>query len=105
MKRSVLNSVYFALVFSVVINGLAYLILKELSLWNGLVIIILFMLIKAQNYLYEKGERIYYRRVPFFRGIPIDSLKSPEDLRLIDTSSNIVNLWQLIKLKTMGKES
>lgn len=105
MKRSVLNSIYFALVFSAIINALAYLVYKEVSFWNGLVIIIMFILIKPQNYLYEKGDRAYYRRTPFFRGIPIDSLKSPEDLRLFDTSSNIVNLWQLIKLKTMGKES
>lgn len=105
MKRSVINSVYFTLVFSSIVNGLVYLILNEISLWNALVIIIFFILIKPQNYLYDKGDRTYYRRAPFFSGTPIEALKSPKDLRLLDSSSNIVNLWQLIKLKTMGKES
>lgn len=104
MRRSAVNSVYFALIFSLLVSCLVYLIFKEVSLWNGLVFIIFFILIKPQNYLYDKGDRTYYRSVPFFRGKPIDELKSPEDLRLFDSSSNIVSLWQLIKLKTMGNE-
>lgn len=105
MRRSVINSVYFMLVFGLIVNCIIYLIHKEVSLWNGLVFITFFILIKPQNYLYDKGDRTYYRRIPFFRGAPIEALQSPEDLRLLDSSSNIVSLWQLIKLKTMGNES
>lgn len=105
MKRSVLNSAFFAILFSSIINWFGFLIVKDISFWNGLVIILCFILIKPQSYLYQKNDRTYYRRVPFFRGIPIDKLKSVDDLRLLDSSSNIVKLWQLIKVKSMGQES
>lgn len=105
MKRSVLNSVYFAILFSSIINCTGYLIFKEISFWNGLVVVVLFIAVKSQHYLFEKKDKTYYRRIPFFHGIPIEKLKSAEDLRLLDTSSNIVSLWQLIKLKSIGQES
>ena len=105
MKRSVVNSIFFAVLFSTVINWAVFLIVREISLWNVLVIIILFILIKPQNYLYIKNDKTYFRRVPFFRGIPIENLKSVEDLRILDSSSNIVSLWHLIKLKNQRQES
>lgn len=105
MRRSVINSAYFAIVFSSVANCFGFLIFKEFSIWNFLIIVLFFALVKPQNYLYDNGGRIYYRRVPFFRGIPIEELKSLKDLRLFDQSKNVYRLWQIIGEKSLKQES
>ena len=99
MERSKINSAYFTALFGSIIFLIWLAIFREFSVWNILLFVVVFIIIKLQNYLYQKDDKTYFRRVPFFRGILIEKLKGVEDLRLIDSSTNIVKLWQLIKLK------
>jgi hypothetical protein len=97
MKRSILNSVFYTLLYNAAPLQILSFFSKQWSLWFFLSFPILFFFVKSQNYLYKKDGLLYFRRTPFFRGVPLNHIKNMGDLRLIDRTINIRRLWLYIE--------
>jgi 1,4-dihydroxy-2-naphthoate octaprenyltransferase len=98
MKRSILNSVFFALLYGALPLQIISLIYPQWTVWCLLGFPILFVLVRTQDYLYQKGEKAYFRRVPFLGGVGLNQIKDMGDLKLVDTSSTTQALWTSIEL-------
>jgi hypothetical protein len=99
MKRSFLNSVFFSLLYGALPLQIISLIYSQWAFWSLFGLPILFVLVKSQDYLYQKNNTTYFRRVPFFSGIRLNQIKEIGDLKLVDTSSTIQALWVSIELR------
>jgi len=102
MKRSNLNSVFFALLFGALPLQIISFIYSQWAGWFFLCLPVLFMVVRAQDYLYQKGETTYFRRVPFFSGVQLNQIKDMGDLKLVDTSATIQALWASIELRRLS---
>ncbi|MFT5540890.1 MAG: 1,4-dihydroxy-2-naphthoate octaprenyltransferase [Glaciecola sp.] len=97
MKRSILNSVFFALLFGALPLQIITIINEQWSVWFLFFLPILFAVIKSQDYLYQKEDETLFRRIPFMKGISINELDDMRDLKLIDTSDTVQTLWENIE--------
>lgn len=97
MQRSILNSVFFTLLYGALPLQLISLWFEQWTAWFLLCLPIIFVFVKRQPYVYEKTNEIYFRRAPFFQGTPITQLRHMGDLRLVDTASTIQRLWVSIE--------
>ncbi|MFT7259589.1 MAG: 1,4-dihydroxy-2-naphthoate octaprenyltransferase [Glaciecola sp.] len=101
MKRSFLNSVFFALLYGALPLQIISLIYSQWAVWSLLGLPILFVLVRSQDYLYQKGDKTYFRRVPFSSGVRLNQIKDMGDLKLVDTSSTIKTVWASIELRRL----
>jgi len=72
---------------------------SQWALWFFLCLPVLFVLVKSQDYLYQKDGKSYFRRIPFFGGVRLNQIKDMGDLKLVDTSATIQILWANIELR------
>jgi hypothetical protein len=103
MKRSIPNSVFFALLYGALPLQIISFIYSQWTVWSFLGLPILFLLVRSQDYLYQKGEKTYFRRVPFVSGVRLNQIKDMGDLKLVDTSSTIQALWASIELRRISQ--
>jgi 1,4-dihydroxy-2-naphthoate octaprenyltransferase len=102
MKRSIPNSVFFALLYGALPLQIISFIYSQWTVWSFLGLPILFLLVRSQDYLYQKDEKTYFRRVPFVSGVRLNQIKDMGDLKLVDTSSTIQALWASIELRRIS---
>jgi hypothetical protein len=99
MKRSILNSAFFALLYGALPLQMVSFFYSQWALWFFLCLPVLFVLVKSQDYLYQKDGKSYFRRIPFFGGVRLNQIKDMGDLKLVDTSATIQILWANIELR------
>jgi hypothetical protein len=99
MKRSIFNSVFFTLLYGAPPLQIISLVYEQWTIWLLLCLPIVFVFIRTQHYVYHKNGRAYFRRMPFFRGVPLENIRHVSDLKLIDTTKNIKKIWLLIEHK------
>ena len=99
MKRSILNSAFFALLYGALPLQIISVIYPQWAVWSLLGLPVLFIFVRSQDYLYQRGEETYFRRVPFFTGILLNQIKDMGDLKLVDTSTTIQMLWASIEMR------
>jgi hypothetical protein len=97
MKRSILNSVFYTLLYGALPLQVISLVCEQWTIWLFLCLPIVFIFIRNQHYVYQKQGQIFFRRTPFFRGVPLNRIKQVSDLRLVDTTKNIKQLWLSIE--------
>ncbi len=97
MKRSILNSVFYTLLYGAVPLQIISFIYEQWTIWLLLCFPIVFVLIRTQHYVYHKNGQAYFRRMPFFRGVPLNKIRHMGDLKLVDTTKNIKQLWLFIE--------
>lgn len=97
MKRSILNSVFYALFFGALPIQITSFICEQCVVWLFLCLPVLFFAVKSQDYLYQKNGKTFYRRIPFFKAIAVDQINEIDDLKLIDTSATVQSLWLQIE--------
>ena len=99
MTRSILNSAFFALLYGALPLQMVSFFYSQWALWFFLCLPVLFVLVKSQDYLYQKDGKSYFRRIPFFGGVRLNQIKDMGDLKLVDTSATIQILWANIELR------
>ncbi len=99
MKRSILNSAFFALLYGALPLQMISFFYSQWALWFVLCLPVLFVLAKSQGYLYQKGGETYFRRIPFFGGVLLNQINAMDDLKLVDTSTTVQILWANIELR------
>ncbi|MFT6330343.1 MAG: hypothetical protein ACJAYN_002284 [Bermanella sp.] len=99
MKRSILNSAFFALLYGALPLQMISFFYSQWALWFVLCLPVLFVLAKSQDYLYQKGGETYFRRIPFFGGVLLNQINDMGDLKLVDTSTTVQILWANIELR------
>lgn len=97
MKRSALNRIFFALLYSAIPLQTIAITFDQWSAWYFLVIPCFYLLMYGDDYIYQKRGEFYFRRVPFLKGVPLEQLKDLKDLRVIDTAINVHRLWRRIE--------
>lgn len=97
MRRSPLNRAFFALLYAAIPLQIIIITVDQWSLWYILVVPGLYLLMYGDDYIYEKRGQFYFRRVPFYKGVPIHQLRDLKDLRVIDTAMNVHRLWRRIQ--------
>jgi hypothetical protein len=102
MNRSSLNSIFFTLLYAALPLQIISLINSQWTVWSFLGLPLLFVLVRSQDYLYQKGEQTYFRRFPFFSGVRLNQIKDMGDLKLVDKSSTIQALWASIELRRIS---
>lgn len=97
MRRSTLNSLFFTLLYGALPLQIISFFYSELTLWFFLFLPFIYLLVKSQNYLYQRQGQMFFRRVPLFKGVSLNQIKDMRDLRSIDTSATIQRLWLCIE--------
>lgn len=99
MKRSILNSAFFALLYAALPLQIISFFYPQWAFWLFLCLPVLFTLAKSQDYLYQKNGKTYFRRIPFFGGVLLNQINDMGDLKLVDTSETVQVLWAKIELR------
>lgn len=95
MERTIVNSVFWAVVYGGGINGIVGFFHISL-LFTCTTILFLFLIIKFQPYLVQNGDETLLRIRPFLRPVSISSIQSKQHLEqmVFDTQAGHTKLWQ-----------